>query len=91
MANDVLAVASSQTLVHTQFYPNPAHTALHLMLDASAQPQQATLLTLLGQPVLHKVATQADVTLEVASLAAGTYLLRVDYASGAITQRVVID
>ncbi len=68
-------------------YPVPAHQQLHLALDAAARPQQVQLRDALGRPVLTQAVAAAALTLDVAALPAGVYLLRVQYAGGETSTR----
>lgn len=88
---NVLHVASTQTEALTSAWPVPTHGDLHVALDAAAQPQQVQLLDALGRTVLRKPAPTAALTLATAALPAGTYLLRVDYRTGPVTRRVVVE
>jgi len=91
ITTQILAVPASQAVAHTQAYPNPAHAALHLLLDADARPQRVVLFDVLGQPVLTRQATTASLTLDTSCLRPGSYLLRVDYAASAVTRRISIE
>jgi uncharacterized delta-60 repeat protein len=86
-----LAVAASQAAIRTDAYPNPAHNALHLLLDSNAQPQRVVLANMLGQTVLTQDSPLAYTTLNTTSLSPGTYLLQVKYASGTVTRRILIN
>src|SRR6476661_2038512 len=88
---DVLQIASQQLMSKTAAWPVPAHAQLHLSLDATAQPQMVQLLDVLGREVLRQTATQPEMTIGTSAVAPGTYLLRVDYAGGTVTRRVVIE
>ncbi|WP_375435896.1 T9SS type A sorting domain-containing protein [uncultured Hymenobacter sp.] len=90
-APNVLAVGSRQSVAQLEAWPNPARQQLHLSLDASAKPQKLVLLDALGKTVLSEPITKAALTLPVQHLPAGVYLLRVDYADGPVTRRVVLE
>ena len=90
-APNVLAVGSRQNVAQLEAWPNPARQQLHLSLDASAKPQKLALLDALGKTVLQEPVTKAALTLPVQHLPAGVYLLRVDYADGPVTRRVVLE
>jgi uncharacterized delta-60 repeat protein len=90
-APNVLAVGSRQSTARTEAWPNPAHGTLHLRLDAAAQPRQLTLSDALGKTVLSQAVSAAEVALPLQSVRAGVYLLRVEYADGPVTRRVVIE
>ena len=74
-----------------QAWPVPAHAVLHLQLEASARPQRVSLLDALGKTVISQPTLESDLTLNTAALAPGLYVLRVEYASGPATRRVVIE
>ncbi len=88
---NVLRVGSPQAEPITSAWPVPTHDVLHLALDAAAHPQRVQLLDVLGHVVRTQAAPAANMTLPTAGLPAGTYLLRVDYASGVVTRRVVVE
>ncbi|MCB2409313.1 T9SS type A sorting domain-containing protein [Hymenobacter lucidus] len=91
-APNVLHVAASAAVAaRTQAWPVPAHTTLSLSLDAVARPQSVQLLDNLGRTVLNQPVTQPTLTLPVEQLRAGVYLLRVNYAEGPVTRRVVVE
>ncbi|RTQ53658.1 T9SS type A sorting domain-containing protein [Hymenobacter gummosus] len=91
LAPGVLATAGPKATARLQVYPNPAHGTLHLSLAATAQPQLVHLLNLTGQRVLTQSVTGPVMDLDVRQLPAGVYLLRVDYADGPVTRRVVVE
>jgi hypothetical protein len=74
-------------------YPNPFAAELNVALPAGSEPQTAKveLLALTGQPVFSSQltlgATPQALTLP-ASVAPGSYMLRVSTATGTLTQRV---
>ncbi|UOQ54412.1 T9SS type A sorting domain-containing protein [Hymenobacter cellulosivorans] len=90
-ASNVLAVSSRQSTARTEAWPNPAHAALHLSLEATAKPSQVVLLDALGKTVLSQPVASPELTLPVQELRAGIYLLRVHYADGPVTRRVVLE
>jgi uncharacterized delta-60 repeat protein len=87
----VLAVRAEKESSSIQAWPVPAHDELHLQLEMRARPQRVSLLNALGQAVISQPASEAALTLNTASLAPGLYVLRVDYAGGPATRRVVIE
>jgi len=91
-APSVLSVAAPQAVANrTKVWPVPAHTNLMVAPDASAHPQALDLLDLLGRTVHHQLLNgAAPVSLPVANLPAGMYLLRVSYAEGAVVRRVQV-
>ncbi|WP_165822208.1 T9SS type A sorting domain-containing protein [Hymenobacter edaphi] len=89
-APNVLRVAAGPTRARTQAWPNPGRDVLNLALDAAARPQRVTLLDAAGKAVRQQPAT-ATMSLDLRHLPAGVYLLRVDYAGGPVTRRVVVE
>jgi uncharacterized delta-60 repeat protein len=89
--SNVLRVAATQAEVSTAVYPIPAHAHLQLRLDATAKPKTVMLLDVTGHQILTQVVMQPEMELSTTSLAPGVYLLCVDYATGAVTRRVVIE
>ena len=88
---NVLAVKANDHAPALTAWPVPAREALHVQLDATAQPQRVQLLDALGRAVRTQAANSAALTLPTAGLAPGVYLLRVKYATGAATRRVVVE
>lgn len=88
---NVLSVSNQQLAALTQAWPVPAHGQLHLRLDAASRPQRVELLDALGRVVLTQNITQSDLTLDTSPLRAGAYALRVQYASGPVSRRVVVE
>ncbi|MDO7850910.1 T9SS type A sorting domain-containing protein [Hymenobacter convexus] len=86
-----LAVVATRSAAVLAAYPNPAHAELMLQLDATASPRAVTLLDALGRPVLTQAVVNPEMRLTTSHLSPGTYLLRVDYAGGPVTRRVVIE
>jgi len=75
----------------TSVYPNPASNVLHLSLAVGHQPKSIQLQNLTGQTILRQQVKQTNLSISTGHLPAGMYLLRVDYADGAVTRRVVIE
>jgi uncharacterized delta-60 repeat protein len=88
---NVLSVNSRQDAARLEAYPNPVHEQLTLRLDAAARPQRITLVSLTGRTVRQQPVTSAEQQLSVRDLAPGVYLLRVDYATGPVTRRIVVE
>ena len=84
---NVLTVAAPRPGPPLAAYPVPAHQQLHLALDAASRPRQVQLLDALGRPVLTQPVTAPALTLDLATLPPGVYLLRVQYASGETSVR----
>jgi uncharacterized delta-60 repeat protein len=93
MAPNVLAVAAPGAVAsRAGAWPVPARTLLHVQPDARAQPRTLELLDGLGRVVRSRpVVASAEQVLDVASLPAGIYLLRVHYSSGTVSQRVAVE
>lgn len=88
---NVLGVPNQQLVRRTQAWPVPSHGQLHLALDAASQPRRVELLDALGRVVLAQPIGQPELTLDTSYLRAGPYVLRVQYASGPVTRRVVVE
>jgi uncharacterized delta-60 repeat protein len=88
---NVLSVRAKSAGPATDAWPVPARGQLHLALAAEARPSRVCLLNALGQEVLTQAVTAPDVTLRTAGLRPGAYLLLVDYASGPVRRRIVLE
>jgi uncharacterized delta-60 repeat protein len=88
---NVLAIARQQPEPNTTAWPVPTHGPLYLQLENTAGPRRVQLLDALGRVVLTQPATQPELTLPTADLPAGVYLLRVEYVTGTVTRRVVVE
>lgn len=64
-------------------YPNPAFSALTLVLPSSAQAD-IQIVDMRGEVVYTTTAQQPNVTLNISSLATGTYMVRITTAQGTI-------
>ena len=69
--------------------PNPAHDRLTVERD-NAGPATLEVFNAKGQKVLSTTTDQATVTLDVSSLASGSYLLRVTTAEGSSVRSFVV-
>ncbi|MBT2556417.1 T9SS type A sorting domain-containing protein [Hymenobacter sp. ISL-91] len=87
----VLHVNSSQSSAALAVWPNPVRDQLQLQLDAAAGPRSVILLSVLGREVYRSTTISQQMQVPVAYLAAGIYLLRVEYADGPVTRRVVVE
>jgi uncharacterized delta-60 repeat protein len=91
LAAQVLATKPAAT-PDVRVWPNPAHDQLGLQFQGGQPPQQVTLLDVLGRPVrTFAPAGRSALTLGTAGLAAGIYLLRLQYDGQAVTRRVVLE
>ncbi|MBO2010469.1 T9SS type A sorting domain-containing protein [Siccationidurans soli] len=88
---NVLSISNQPLAARTQAWPVPAHNQLHLALDAARRPQRVELLDALGRVALAQAVSQAELTLDTSPLRAGHYVLRVQYANGPVTRRVVVE
>lgn len=86
---NVLHVSAAQRAARTEAWPVPAHDYLDLRLDAASRPERVELRDALGHLVLAQRVAAADVRLSLATLPVGVYMLTVQYATGAVTRRVV--
>lgn len=91
-APQVLATAPAALAdATTEAWPNPVHSVLHLRLNPALQPRRAELLDLTGRLVRTQPLTSATADVSVQQLPTGLYLLRVTYASGPVTRRIVVE
>ncbi|WP_201985836.1 T9SS type A sorting domain-containing protein [Hymenobacter rubidus] len=88
---NVLRVSSQHVAASAEAWPIPAHDQLHLRLDAANRPQRVELLDALGRVVLTQAVSQAEMTLNTSPLTAGAYVLRVQYTTGPVSRRLVIE
>ncbi|WP_400190356.1 PQQ-dependent sugar dehydrogenase [Hymenobacter sp. B81] len=70
-------------------WPNPARQQATLQLPVTRA--LVTISDLLGRPVRQLPATTATLTLDLAGLPAGSYLVRAEAAAGTATQRLVVE
>lgn len=95
-ASGPLATATAAAEARLQVYPTVADTELRLYYTAPASQQLTlSLLDLTGrmvarQPALLVRAGENPLTLPVAALRAGVYLLRLETPTGALVRRVVV-
>ncbi|MCI1186827.1 T9SS type A sorting domain-containing protein [Hymenobacter sp. DH14] len=92
IAANVLAVAAPAAVAaRTAVWPVPAHGELRIVPDFSAQPRSLALLDATGRPVrTQAISGTTEQLLDLAGLPTGLYLLRVHYATGTVTRRVVV-
>nr|AGU10138.1 hypothetical protein [uncultured organism] len=91
---NVLSAKNSQAEKGTTAWPVPASAVLNVGLELAARPHRVQLLDALGRVVLAQpvAATTNELALNVAALAAGAYVLRVDYEqAGPVVRRVVLE
>ncbi|TVT41182.1 T9SS type A sorting domain-containing protein [Hymenobacter setariae] len=87
----VTVPAGQRSSAQLEAWPVPAHDVLHLSLASASSPQRVVLLNLLGKTMLTQAALQTELTLPVATLPRGVYVLRIEYADGSATRSVVLD
>ncbi|MGI4740642.1 MAG: reprolysin-like metallopeptidase [Janthinobacterium lividum] len=93
----VLATQPALSTAQVRIFPNPAHGSFAVLLPpvAGQRAVQATLLTMLGQPVLSRAialtAAGATAEFDTHSLAAGVYVLRLTAGDQSLTQRVTVE
>lgn len=90
LGSSTLAAKSKQARNSTTVWPVPAQDVLHISLDMTARPQAIYLQTLTGKIVASYSATQQQLTLPLPVVPVGMYTLRVEYASGPVTQCITI-
>lgn len=89
-APNVLAVAAPTTALQFNVWPVPAHGLLYATAEVEAQA--AELLDAVGRVVRQQVLRGAgEFTVVTEDLPGGVYVLRVQYASGTVARRVVIE
>lgn len=86
--NQTISVGEN-SLEKVSLYPNPAGTlaTLKLPMDGS---KSVTVLNALGQPVLSQRTSQKELTLQVGSLKAGIYMVRIQSEAGQRTLRLIV-
>ncbi|GGF05546.1 hypothetical protein GCM10011383_15800 [Hymenobacter cavernae] len=76
--------------VKIMVYPNPAHDQLTVKVDAVSKPQSISLIDVTGRTVVVYQVKETAMKLAIPQVTPGVYLLRVNYADGPVTRRVVI-
>jgi uncharacterized delta-60 repeat protein len=89
-APQVLVAARSAAQTATTSWPVPARSWLYVAADLAQHPSDLTLFDMQGRRVLSMQPVQAVSKLDIRRLPAGVYLLRVDYADGPVTRRVIV-
>ena len=87
LADDVLSAVPSAAVTTTQAWPIPAHSMLHIAMEAAARPQQVSIVNLLGRVVLTQEVASAYLQLDVSTLPAASYVLGVRYAQQVYSSR----
>ncbi|MBF9224326.1 T9SS type A sorting domain-containing protein [Hymenobacter sp. BT662] len=92
-APNVLSVAAPAAVAaRTAAWPVPAHGQLRIAPDLSAGPLAVELTDALGRTVRRQPATRAaEQTLDLETLPAGLYVLRVHYAAGTVARRIAVE
>jgi hypothetical protein len=90
--NSTLATtpAPQPVVEHLQVYPNPVQGRFTLQLPTGSGDATLTLTNALGQVVRRQAVTGEQATVEVPSLSAGVYVLRVQTATTTLRQRLVL-
>lgn len=92
---DIVQLKRSEPISWT-LYPNPVNTTLYLELSAKyPETGQVSVLNLVGQTLLQKpiqlLAGTRRVELPLHDLAAGVYLVKLNYKSGQLVQRIMVE
>ncbi|RZK63321.1 MAG: T9SS type A sorting domain-containing protein [Hymenobacter sp.] len=93
----VLATQAAFSAGQVSIFPNPAHGSFAVLLPpvAGQRAVQATLLSVLGQPVLSRsialTAAGATAEFDTHSLAPGVYVLRLTAGDQSLVQRVTVE
>lgn len=88
---DVLGTGGARPPAALSAWPSPARGTLHLRLDAPARPGTVQLVDGLGRVVYTQPVSQAEMVIPTADVRPGVYLLRVNYATGPVTRRIVVE
>ena len=92
---DIVQLKRSETISWT-LYPNPVNTTLYLELSAKyPEKGQVSVLNLVGQTLLQKpiqlLAGTERFELPLNDIAAGVYLVKLNYKSGQLIQRIMVE
>ena len=93
----ILATQAALSASQVSIFPNPAHGSFSVLLPpvAGQRAVQATLLSVLGQPVLSRsialTAAGATAEFDTHSLAPGVYVLRLTAGDQSLVQRVTVE
>ncbi|MGI4865191.1 MAG: T9SS type A sorting domain-containing protein [Janthinobacterium lividum] len=85
-----LAATAPAAAPEVNVFPNPATDQFTVQLGVKAGPVQATLLNVLGQAVAEQQGTNGTLTLGLAGVADGVYVLRLQTAAGVSSRRVEV-
>ena len=87
-----LATRAAAAALPLEVYPNPTSQRLTVALPAAASPLQATLLDLTCRPVRRWTlpAHQPQANLNLSTVAAGVYVLRISGAARVYQQKVAV-
>jgi hypothetical protein len=78
------------TITQAKVYPNPTNGFLQVDLPLDAGTAQVVLFDLHGQQVLHQIGNTPVLTLDLSTLPAGMYMLKVQGDGWTQTARVVV-
>jgi len=90
MGSAVLPIAANKSFATLEVWPNPALDVVRLQLDNAASPRTVQLLDITGKLVHSNSAVSTQMEIPVWQLAAGIYMLRVNYATGPVVRRLVV-
>ncbi|WP_324673659.1 FG-GAP-like repeat-containing protein [Hymenobacter sp. GOD-10R] len=97
VAERVLATAPAELIEQINVYPNPAHSAVRLLLPQAIAKQalQVSLLNALGQTVLERQFTTAQAVdgpeLDLSTLTTGLYTVQMRTSAGLVTKRLMVE
>jgi len=81
-------VASSNNQL--SIYPNPANTSFTLTLSKGEEMLVAEIYNVIGECVYHQITTSANCQINIADLANGTYIIKVNTADKVYTSKLII-
>ena len=92
LSNVGLSTQAAAAALPLGVYPNPTSQRLTMALPVATSPLQATLLDLTGRPVRRWTlpAHQPQANLDLSTVAAGVYVLRIPGAAGVYQQKVAV-
>jgi hypothetical protein len=79
-------------LAAARIYPNPANNALHISLNQNGGTYCISLTDMIGKQWLNQTATGIEITLPVAQLPQGVYVLHISQKGSTeiLTQKIII-